>query len=399
MSRLIFLGCLAYLTIGLGQLVLGAVMEPMVHAYGIQYGDGGQLVMHQFLGGLVGTLCSPWLINRIGRKSLLLAAFGIMAVIEFLYMALPPWGVMLSIAPVTGFGFGIVEALVGSLIIGGAGEKANVAMTRVETFFGIGALIIPFAGAALIELGQWRMAFGVVGLLSVASLFCWWRFWPAGIGQGAAGAHGAGDAPSSSGSRLGRNAAVVMGACILFFVVYVGLEMSFVHYLPSVLVNSDEGLTEATATLALSVFWGAMTIGRMFAGAIADRFGGGPYLLGTCFAAAICFALMSLTGGVTAMFVLTFFAGLALSGIFAVALVFTNRAVPGMTERTTSLLIASGLLGGAILPKLAGWSLDRFEVGMTRWLFTAVAVLMVVIIGVALAYSKRSSERPAIVAK
>ena len=54
MNRLIFLGCIAYLVVGLGQLVVGSVMEPMVHAYGIEYGDGGQLVMNQFLGVLFG---------------------------------------------------------------------------------------------------------------------------------------------------------------------------------------------------------------------------------------------------------------------------------------------------------------------------------------------------------
>lgn len=394
MSRLIMLGCMAYLTIGLGQLVVGAVLEPMVHAYGVQYGDGGQLVMNQFLGGLLGTLCAPWLIRIFGRKIMLLAAFALMAVAELAYTALPPWGVMLSIAPVTGFGFGIIETLVGSLIIAGAGDRANTAMSRVEVFFGVGALIIPFAGAALIDIGRWRLAFAVVGLLAVVTFALWLRYWPSSLGSGRAGEEKAAGAAASSMAapavRLG-GARVVLLACALFFVVYVGMEMSFVHYLPSLLVQAD-GLSDATATLALSVFWGAMTIGRFVAGNVADRFGGGTYLLGSCLAAAVIFLLMSLTGGATAMFVLTFFAGLFLSGMFAIALVFTNRAVTGMTERTTSILIACGLLGGAIVPKIAGWSLDQYGTGATQWLFAIVAGLMLVTMGAATVLARRSGK-------
>ncbi|MBB6676800.1 MFS transporter [Cohnella lubricantis] len=402
---------MAYLTIGLGELAVGAVLEPMIHAYGVRYSDGGQLVMNQFLGGLVGTLSAPWLIRRVGRKKLLLFAIGLMAAAELAYTALPPWGVMLAIGPLTGFGFGTIETLVGSLVIAGAGERANTAMGRVETCFGIGALIIPFAGAALIGAGQWRLAFAVVGLLAVITLALWVRYWPARIGSGMADSgaapHGAGpgsgpgamsgghgSAGASSASLKKGGAWGVLIICAFFFFVYVGMEMSFVHYLPSLLVQSD-GISDATATLAAGLFWGAMTIGRLVAGNVADRIGGASYLLSTCAIGAVIFLLMSLTGGTTAMFVLTFFLGLFLSGMFAVALVFANRAVPGVTERTTSILIASGLLGGAILPKMTGWCLDQYDAAATRWFFTLVAVLLFVAMAVAAALTRRQSRTDA----
>lgn len=405
---------MAYLTIGLGELVAGAVLEPMVHAYGVQYSDGGQLVMNQFLGGLVGTLCAPWLIGRLGRKRLLLFAFGLMTVAELAYTALPPWGIMLTIAPFIGFGFGTIETLVGSVIIAGAGERANTVMGRVETCFGIGALVIPFAGAALIDIGQWRLAFVVVGVLAAATFALWLRFWPAGLGSGRAGeemashgSHGAGagvgghggggSAGASSASRRPGGVWMVLLVCAFFFFVYVGMEMSFVHYLPSLLVQSD-GISDATATLAASVFWGAMTIGRLVAGNIADRIGGARYLLSTCLIAAVVFLLMSLTGGTTAMFVLTFFVGLFLSGMFAVALVFANRAIPGITERTTSMMIACGLLGGAVMPKITGWCLDQYGAGATRWLFTIVAAVLLVTMAVAAALARRAGKDAAAVA-
>jgi len=78
--------------------------------------------------------------------------------------------------------------------------------------------------------------------------------------------------------------------------------------------------------------------------------------------------------------------------------VFANQAVPGLTERTTSVLIAFGLLGGGLMPRVAGWCLDQSGPAATRWLFTLDAVLMLAIIGAAIELSRRV-KRPAVLFK
>lgn len=385
MARLVFLGCIAYLAVGLGQLVVGTIMEPMVAAYGIQYGDGGQLVMNQFLGGMVGITLAPWLIGRIGKKALLLTALGVMAVAQIAYSFQPEWGTMLTIAPFAGFGFGTTEAVVGSFIIGSAMGNANVAMSRVEVFFGVGALIMPFAGAALISNGHWILAFVVVGVIAVITLVLWFLYWPKILDQPIE-SKTAVEAQSTRMPNRAR-AIVVLAACSIFFAVYVGFEMSFIHYLPSLLVQNN-GLSDSAASLSLSIFWGAMVIGRIVSGHAADRWGGGVYMLVTCISAAVVFILMGGLDSVWATFLLTFLGGLAMSGMFAIALVFANRAVPGMTERTTSLLMAFGGIGGALMPRLTGWFLDDYGADATRWLFAGFAVLMLAVIVWALLSAK-----------
>ncbi len=385
MGRLVLLGCIAYLVVGIGQLVVGTVMEPMVAAYGIKYGDGGQLVMNQFLGGLVGITLAPWLMGQIGKKLLLLGALGVMTVAEIIYAFQPSWGVMLAAAPFAGFGFGTTEALVGSFIIGAAMGNANVAMSRVEIFFGVGALLMPFAGAAFISSGYWESAFALVGGLAAIALVTWFFFWPKILDRPLEGA-----APSQARRQSTPHRGftfVVLAACSLFFALYVGLEMSFVHYLPSLLVNQN-GLSESSASLSLGLFWGAMTVGRIVSGQAADRWGGGAYMLVTCLAAALVFALLGGFSSTWATIALTCLAGLAMSGMFAIALVFANRAVPGMTERTTSLLMAFGGIGGALMPKLTGWFLDENGMEATRWLFAVFAVLMLAVIVWALLSAK-----------
>ncbi|SFJ72519.1 MFS transporter, FHS family, glucose/mannose:H+ symporter [Paenibacillus sp. UNC496MF] len=397
MKRLLILGCIAYLVIGLGQLAIGAVMEPMVKSYGILYGDGGRLVMFQFLGGMAGILCAPGLMNRLGKKPVLLAAIAFMTVAELLYALRPPWGAMLTIAPFAGVGLGMTEAVVGSFVVGASGAKANVAMSRVETFFGVGALIIPFAGAALIEAGEWRLSFGIVGVMGAVTFLLWLLWWPTVLDRPAqaetGGAHGHAPAGLAAGRAFSRRqSGIVLAACALFFVVYVGLEMSYIHYLPSLLVAGN-GMTEASATLVLSLFWGAMVLGRLVSGQLADRLGGAVYLLGTCLVAAVLFVLMTFFTDSVPIFVLTFVVGLMMSGMFAIALVFANRAVPGAAERTTSLLMACGGIGGALLPEGAGWFLDAYGPDGTRWLFAGTAIALLAVMLWAAAAARQPGRR------
>ncbi|UVI30530.1 MFS transporter [Paenibacillus spongiae] len=389
MTRLVFLGCIAYLVVGLGQLVIGAVMEPMIHAYGVQYSDGGQLVMHQFLGGMVGMLLTPWLIRKFGKKTVLLSVLGITIAAEAVYVMLPPWTVMLTIAPLAGFGLGTTESVVGSFIIGSTGKNANVAMSRVEVFFGVGALLMPFAGALLIANGYWRMTFGVVGLLAIGALLLWVFYWPSLLDKRPEDSSGSGSPAAAKPAVMSRRYLPVLFAGIAFFALYVGLEMSFIHYLPSLLVASN-GLSESSATLALSLFWGAMVLGRLVAGQIADRFGGVTYLLLMCAISTVTFGAMGLLTGAAETFILTFGTGLFMSGMFAIALVFTNRAIPGHTERTTSLLMAAGGIGGAVIPRATGWFMDDFGPDATRWLFTGCAVLLFLVMIFAAAAARRT---------
>lgn len=393
MTRLLILGSLAYLMVGIAQLVVGTVMEPMVHAYGVGYGDGGQLVMHQFLGGMAGVLGAPWLIRKIGKKRMLLSAIGLIVVIQIGYSLTPAWPVMLVLAPITGIGFGMTEATVASFVIAAAASNANRAMSRIEVFFGIGALLMPFAGSLLISAGLWKMSFLAVAIMAAVTWAAWLLMWPKILDQTNGGDAQGSDHRHAPAASLSARARLTLVVCILFFLVYVGFEMSFIHYLPSMMVQNN-GISESTASLSISLYWLAMTVGRLAAGPAADRFGGASYLIAMCVVNALVFALMIGLDGTSMTFLLAAISGLAMSGMFSIALVFANRAVPGMTERTTSLLLAAGGVGGALMPKLTGGFLDRYAEDATRWLFAGFGILLLLVMIWAVVAARKQGGQP-----
>lgn len=391
MPRLIILACIAFIVVGLGQLVVGAVMEPMVQAYGIDYSAGGQLVMHQFLGGMFGVMLTPWLIGKVGKRRLLLSALTILTVAEIVYVMQPPWTVMLIVGPFAGLGSGTTEAVVASFIIGAAGANANVAMSRVEVSFGVGALLMPFVGAWLISIDQWVTAFAFVSALAGITLLLWIVRWPSVLDQ-PADTKAVEAAALERGTRTRSRIAAILLSGGLFFLVYVGFEMSIVHYLPSLLVQNN-GLAESTASLSLSVYWGAMVLGRLVSGHAADRWGNGTYMMFTCVSCAILFVVLGGVESVNATFVLAFFIGLVMSGMYSIAIVFVNRSVPGMSEKITSLMMVFGGIGGALMPKFTGWFFDEHGTDATRWLFTVMGIVMLAVIICALLLARPSKSK------
>lgn len=410
MKKLLWLGCYSYLVIGIAHVIGGSVLEQLITHYGVSYQDGGQWIMNQFLGFLVGVLFAPALTARVGKRGAVLIAMGLLTVSEAAYSLLLPWGWMLAVAPIAGIGFGMTEAIVGATIIDLIKGKAS-AMSRLETFFGLGALVIPTAAALLIQHHIWQLSFPILAAMAGISFVLWLTLSFGSLDEGlgprmdASGSE-AGEAGGSAGSSLGREGAApaarlwlgypvkalpFLTLSAVFFLLYVGMEMSFSNYLPSILIRRT-GMGEASATVALSLFWGMMVIGRMFAGVLAERMGYAKYLVLTAGGAAAAFLLMVLFDQEGGLLALTALSGLCFSGIFGIALVYANGLLPGMTERTTSLLVALGGVGGAIFPRLTGWFMDRYTVQSTLWFIAVMVVVMVGVLLLLLASGKKQKQ-------
>lgn len=165
MKKLIWIGCLSYFVIGLAHVVLGSILPVLLQHYDQNYSAGGELIFSQFAGFLAGVLVSPLLNRRFGKRGGILIATSLLLVAEIAYAFLPPWGWMYVIAVAAGFGFGMIEAVIGTIIIGAVTEGTAIAMSRLEVLFGIGALVMPLIASPLIAAGAWRLAFLIVGCL------------------------------------------------------------------------------------------------------------------------------------------------------------------------------------------------------------------------------------------
>ncbi|MFB9755012.1 sugar MFS transporter [Paenibacillus hodogayensis] len=392
MKKLIWMSCLSYLVIGMAHVVAGAILEPLLSKYGLDYQSGGQFIMNQFLGFLGGVLITPWLSGRIGARNTLLVALGTLTAAEALYSLFLPWGWMLAIAPFAGFGFGMTEAIIGAVIIEYVEEKKASAMTFIETFFGVGALAMPIFAALLIKNGIWELSFPIVAIVSAVTMVLWLTtsFGRADALMARKPQHLHKDADRPAKLRYPAAGRPILLLSLLFFMLYVGMEMSFSNYLPSIMIERL-GLPEAGAASTISMFWGLMVAGRLIAGRMAERSGYGRFLLFSTGAGMLSMIALCLTGQAGWSLFLIGLSGLVWAGVFAVGLVYVNQLLPGFTGRTTSLLVAFGGLGGALFPKLTGWIMDKYDAASTLTMLAGMTVVMLALM-IALALLERRPQ-------
>ncbi|WP_340006374.1 MFS transporter [Paenibacillus sp. FSL K6-0276] len=378
MKKLIWIGCLSYFVIGLAHVVLGSILPVLLQHYDQNYSAGGQLIFSQFAGFLAGVLVSPLLNRRFGKRGGIIIATALLLTAEIAYAFLPPWGWMYVIAVAAGFGFGMIEAVIGTIIIGAVTEGTAIAMSRLEVLFGIGALVMPLIASPLIANGAWRLAFLIVAAFSFISLILW--------GRGHFGnlqrilderAPRKVSASSRSSTRLPYKGKqwILLGIFILFFFLYVGTEMSLVNFMPAIFI-AKLGMTESAAALTVTFFWLAMSTGRLFAGVIAEKISYRMYILSSCLLTLLLLALFPFTENRMAAFIVILLLGLFMSGIFSIALVFSSKMLPGAEESTPSIMIAAGGVGGALLPLFMGWSMDHLKVAQTAGLLAAFAAFL-----------------------
>lgn len=387
MKRLIWMGCALYLLIGLAHVVLGAVLWQLIDHYGLEYRHGGMLIFLQFFGFLVGVVTVPQWAHIVGRRGVVIVALSALLFGQIIYSILPAWHWMMIIAPVVGFGFGIIEAVISAMILELQDDNKAIAISKIEVFFGVGALIMPLAASLFIAIGEWRLAFPFVALYTFIVAIVW-QFMNFQEINHAFKREATMKQTKAEKKRYPRHLLPALFLFIIYFFVYVGVEMSFVNYLPAMLIENQIA-TEATASISLTFFWGTMVVGRMFAGIIAEKINYTRYLIYACTGSLLFLVLFSYSSHIWSTYATILGFGLFMAGLFAIGLVAADQAFPGLSLRTISYLVAAGGIGGAVFPLLTGWSMDNFTLPITKWGLIAFTVVMLLVIIAAIVLSKR----------
>jgi FHS family glucose/mannose:H+ symporter-like MFS transporter len=374
MRRIFALSCGFYLLIGITSVVLGALLPVLLTHYERGYSDGGFLLFLQFLGFLVGVLVAPSMTARIGRKSMLTIALICIVAAYAVLGFLPSWSVVLLLTILVGFGSGIIEPSVGAFTIEFTENQKAVAMSKLDVFFALGALLIPAVAALYIWLDLWHLTFYTVSALSLILMLVWVTM-PTSAASYLKQA-GENTASHATGrAQYDRKHLGLLTIFVIFFFIYMGLELGLMNFLPSILVERLQ-LQESVASLSVSILWIAMIIGRLFSGKIAEAVNYMSFLIWSTVGTLLFTVAMVFVTGQWATYVLIFGTGLFMSGLFCIALVYANILIPGMTERTTSILIASGGIGGAILQYVTGWSMSAWPVVNTIWILAGFCLIL-----------------------
>lgn len=338
---LTLLAFLAFVSLGLPDGLLGPSWPSIRGAFGLPLDALGPLVAATTAGYLASSFLSGAILRALPLGAVLALSTAAAATALAGLALAPAWPVVLACGALAGLGGGAVDA---GLNAYGATHFSRRTLNWLHAFFGLGAATGPLVVTGVLASGLgWRWSYVLVAaaqaLLALTFLLTR-RRWNGGAGGAAA-------APPAPTLGTLRRPSVWLGMAVFFL--YSGVELAAAQWSYSLLVLG-RGAPEATAGLAVALYWGGLTAGRVVFGLVADRVPPTPTLR-LCLAGvalgALLFWLEPSPGlalaGLVAM-------GVLLAPVFATLIALTPARV-GAAHAGSAIgfQVAAAGLGGAAL--------------------------------------------------
>jgi fucose permease len=361
------LGAIAFLLIGWTGLVVPSLIRSIKETFGQTDAGIGILYFVFSAAWATGAFGGGLVTERVGRRAVLTLAAASIAVGLVGFGLAPTWLVFLLAAVPGGLGCGAIDgggnALVLDLYASGRGRALNL----LHLFFSIGALTAPVTIGLLVESGVgWQsIALGTgLAAVPVAILF--------GIVAMPSGRRAIGSRLPAERSRWPRLAAPIILMAVAI-AAYVGSEVG----VSSWLVRFLEPAPLSTATLALSLYWAGIAIGRLVSSQLADRFDHLAFTLACAIGLAIVLAGAIVVPSLPVSIALFALAGVASGPIFPMIIALGGERYRDRSAAVSGFLGGMAVAGSIAYPPIMGFL--SVSVGLT------VAMLGNVVLAIACA--------------
>jgi fucose permease len=368
------LGCLALLTIGWTSLLVPSLIRSIRETFGQSDAGIGLIYLLYSVAYATGSFGGGPVTERLGRRTVLSTAALVHAAGIIGLGLAPSWAAFAVLAVPAGLGAGALDGGTNGLFLDLFRAGRGRAMNLLHLFFSIGALAAPLMVGSLVEKGVgWQI---VVALTGVAPLLLGAGFWVVGLPSGRTRVSAVTSPDSNSGDSRGASRSGIRGALPLVLLgvailAYVASEVGVSNWL----VRFLDPAPLSTATLALSLFWAGLALGRLVSSGIADRFDHGRFT-------AACAAVLSiaLVGAVAvpslavsiALFTIV---GVASGPIFPMILAVGGERYAERSAAVSGLLTGFGVVGGTLYPPLMG--VLSVTVGLTAAMYGTAVLGMV----------------------
>ena len=372
-TRVLFAcACLCLLTFGIVFTMVGTVLLSVMERFAIDKAAGGTLLLLITFGVLLGALVFGPIVDRRGYKPILvISTAAIILGLEGVAFAPSIMWLRVSVFLI-GFAGGIINGGANALVSDISGEERGPRLNLLGVFFGIGAMGVPFVIAVLTSRFSHAALIAGVGALVIVPLgvIATTSFPPPKQPQGF---------PIADAGRLLRDPVMLLMGTMLFL--ESGLEL-IVGGWTSTFVTEELQVTERTALIMLSLYWAGMMLARLVIGTALNRTS--PFrILYTCLAVALLGAALLLTTesvGFAALGV--FLLGVGFAAMFPTVLGFIGTRFAALSGTAFSAAFTMALIGGMILPYLAGVLGERFGMRGSFLIVPAALLTLAVLLAI-----------------
>ena len=363
---------IAFISLGLPDSLLGAAWPTMRAELGAALPMAGAVSMVCSAGTIVSSLLSARMVRRFGTGRVTTVSTAMTAV-ALLGYALAPSAALLFVAAIPlGLGAGSIDAALNNYVSLHYEAKH---MSWLHCFWGLGASIGPVILSLCIGGGAgWRAGYliivGIQGALALA-LFMTQRLWRA---------HGESAAEDrASRQRMLTNAQTLrlpgMRAVLMTFFCYCAAESSMILWIAS--YAQHLGATAEQASLASSLFFIGITLGRGLNGFLSIRFSSKQLIRGGTLLMLAGIVVLFLPLGYAGCLVAAGMIGLGCAPVYPCTIHETPRRFgEEASQAATGLQMAFAYVGSTLMPPLMGVLSGVLGLGVMPWWVLGLTLVM-----------------------
>ena len=294
--------------------------------------------------------------HKVLQVSLLLMA----AMLALTPLATVLW-LLLAVSVILGATEGALDVGGNTLLLWARSDNAGHYLNALHFFFGVGSLLAPLLVAFSLTQSQdiWLSYWLIAALVLLLSLALPRLPSPLPVNH------------ETAAKPPGEMRLVVLLALVFFF--YTGVEVSFGGWIYTYAI-AVEAATITSAAYLTSLFWAALTLGRLLAIPFSQRFRPRAILITDLAGSLLCLLLILLSRSTSALWAGTCGLGLFMASVFPTLFVFAEQRM-AISGRIASWFIIGASLGCKITPYLIGHYFVRQGPQSLLWISLASLLL------------------------
>jgi FHS family Na+ dependent glucose MFS transporter 1 len=241
----------SYIAVGFATGIVGPTLPGLAENTGSTLSQISYLFSTYSVGYLIGSFLSGYLFDRTKGHPLISAALCIIMLLVVLIPLVPLMYVVLGLFFLVGLTTAAVDVGGNTLLIWIHGNNVRSFMVGLHFFFGVGALVAPLVvGLTMRVSGDIAWSYWILACICLPLCVLFFRL--------RSPEHTSGN---EKGVVKGKNNLLVL-LITLFIFLHVGTELSFGGWIYSYAISLDLA-DESSAAYMTSLYWGALTLGRL----------------------------------------------------------------------------------------------------------------------------------------
>lgn len=341
-------GCLTLLAIGWTGLLIPSLIRSIRETFGVDDAGIGVVYLLYALAYAVGSFGGGPATERLGRPAVLGGAALVHAAGVIGLGVAPSFPWFLAAALLGGLGAGCLDGGANGVVLDLYREGRGRAMNLLHVFFSLGALSAPLIVGWAVAAGvAWQTIVIVTGA-AIVPLAVAYLVVPMPSGRRSAGPRSEAAAAVARPARLLTGPLLLLGLAIA---TYVASEVGVSNWL----VRFLEPAPLTTATLALSLYWAGIAVGRLVSSAIADRFDHRRFTLACALGMAGTIAAAVLVPSLPMQIALFGAAGIASGPVFPMIVALGGERYPDRSAAVGGALTGMAIFGSTLYPPAMGF--------------------------------------------